>query len=275
MLRHTLCFLLLVGMFAVDGVFSRQLSVNSRNQVNYKGDDDFDYLLFVQRWPASVCVDGHVTGSEKCAFPSGMSPTDWILHGLWPSKYNSTGPEDCSKTPFNPDPVQPILQDLEQYWPNLETNTQPDSFWAHEWTKHGTCAQSLPSLAGEFNYFNRPLQFRKQYNLYTALQAQNIAPSASKTYSHDEVVTALQKEFNEPIGVYCTYSKDTKKHYVAEIRFCMTKDLALMACPESGHHLRETSSCPKGESLFYPPLPSTGRQVPSRSASRRKNTGKQ
>lgn len=38
------------------------------------GDNDWDYILFVQRWPASACVDGHVTGaSQKCSFPTEMA----------------------------------------------------------------------------------------------------------------------------------------------------------------------------------------------------------
>jgi hypothetical protein len=62
---------------------------NKEYQGSVNGDNDWDYLLFVQRWPASVCVDGHVTGAvtaEKCSFPAEMAPNvslDRAKNSFW------------------------------------------------------------------------------------------------------------------------------------------------------------------------------------------------
>lgn len=192
--------------------------------------------------------------SSSCRIiPTWLLLQDWVLHGLWPSKNHSIGPEDCNATAaFVLKPLIPLYDQLTIFWPNFETNTAFGSFWAHEWVKHGTCAQDIPELKGEFNFFNMPLQFRKKYDLFNALFEQNIAPSATKTFSHDQFTAALEAAFNERIEVYCSYSSRTKLHYVAEIRICMTKDLQLMECPaQSGN---EMSSCPKGQNLMYPPV---------------------
>jgi ribonuclease T2 len=235
----------------------------SLHETKLSGDNDWDYLLFVQRWPASSCVDGHITNGVPCNIPANISSTDWVLHGLWPTKTGSIGPENCNTSAtWDVNLVNPILSDLESYWPNFESNTAFDSFWEHEWLKHGTCAQNLPALQGELNFFSLPLQFRKKFNLYQSLLNQNIAPSAAKTFSHNQFVAALQEAFNERIGVYCSYSEDTKMHYVAEIRFCMMKDFSLMECPTSFQpNLSEVSTCPKRASLSYPPISSSSQKA--------------
>ena len=146
------------------------------------------------------------------------------------------------------------------FWPNLETSTPYYSFWEHEWFKHGTCASVIPSLDGELNYFSKPLDFRTKWNLYQALFQQGIAPSATKTFSHDQFAAALNTVFGFDIEVYCAYSPDTQEHYVAEIRFCLDKSFQLIQCPKG--RFAEVSSCPqKSADLYYPPIqPGSSRQ---------------
>ncbi|XP_055353906.1 ribonuclease Oy-like [Paramacrobiotus metropolitanus] len=261
-------FLTFIAMCSMDGFQSRKIASNDR--AKNAQNDDFDFLLFAQQWPASACVDGHFTASATCGFPPGLSQTGWTVHGLWPSKIKSMGPDTCSRTAFKADILKPLMQDLQTVWPNLITSKPDDSFWAHEWTKHGTCAASVPALAGEFNYFNKLLQFYKQYNLYNALQAANIVPSVSKTYTQDAVMAALRKGFNKQVGVHCAYRKDTQQHYLAEIRLCLTKDLTLMDCPQDIMR-RETASCPKNGRLLYPPLPPSASRTSNRAGGRGRN----
>ncbi|XP_055347751.1 ribonuclease Oy-like [Paramacrobiotus metropolitanus] len=195
--------------------------------------------------------------------PPGLSATDWIIHGLWPSKFNSSGLEHCRTIPFNPDPLQPLLNDLNAFWPSLTATKRPDKFWGHEWKMHGTCAQSLASLTGELNYFHRSLELRAQYNLYNVLQGQSIVPSSNRTYTHDDVAGALQRQYNKRIGVYCSYSNVTSQHYFAEVRVCLQKDLSLMDCPDYVTHTEEASSCPKRKPVLYPVFsPSSFFEIP-------------
>ena len=38
-----------------------------------------------------------------------------------------------------------------------------DSFWEHEWDKHGTCAYEAKQVSSEFDYFNSTLQLHWTY----------------------------------------------------------------------------------------------------------------
>jgi len=227
-------------------------------------------LLFVQRWPASTCVNGKIIGGRNpqaepaCAIPEDLSPTDWTLHGLWPSRFNGTGPESCNKTAkWDVKLLSPIRNQLLVYWPNLETTTPFDSFWQHEWFKHGTCAEVIPSLDGELNYFSQPLNFRTKWNLYQALSQQGITPSDTTTFSQAQFVSALNTVFGFDLEVLCAYSSDTKKHYIAEIRFCLDKSFQLIKCP--GKKYFEVDACPqKSTDLSYPPIEPGFRQESGR-----------
>jgi ribonuclease T2 len=191
----------------------------------------------------------------------------WLMHGIWPTKTGTVGPVNCDKNAtWNIDPVDPILSELKEFWPNLESDTPVDSFWQHEWLKHGTCAQSLPALVGEYNFFNIPLTLQQQsYDFYAALASFNITPDASQKFSHQQFTGALQAKYGSSVEVWCTYSKETKSHYVAEIRLCLTKSFNLMDCPQSTQLIKSvagTDSCPQGMELVYAPIPSTPNRPP-------------
>ena len=180
------------------------------------------------------------------------------MHGVWPTKNGTEGPVNCQKNAtFVLKPLDPILQDLRTYWPNLEADTAEDSFWKHEWLKHGTCAQSLAALSGEYNYFDVALHIRNsKYNLYQALSDKGISPSTTKHSSHADVVEALKETYGKSVEVWCTYNKVSKLHYLSEIRLCLTKDFELMDCPPSSSvdNYSQTSPCPKRIPLQYAPL---------------------
>lgn len=43
--------------------------------------------------------------------------------------------------------LEPIRKSLTAYWPTLYPSNTLESFWEHEFEKHGTCAASDPTLA--------------------------------------------------------------------------------------------------------------------------------
>lgn len=92
--------------------------------------------------------------TNKCSFPKFKGI--WTIHGVWPTKLGTIGPALCNKTwHFDPAKLEPLLDDLDTFWLNIETNTPKDSFWKHEWEKHGTCAAELPELDSEDKYFGK------------------------------------------------------------------------------------------------------------------------
>ena len=55
---------------------------------------------------------------------------------------------------------------MNEYWPNLAckpgSGESCDSFWKHEFGKHGTCAKSKPCLDTDTEYFQNTVRFFKQ-----------------------------------------------------------------------------------------------------------------
>lgn len=84
---------------------------------------DFDVLIFTQRWPITGCVQWMNEGAHnECTLPSQKDI--WTIHGIWPTKYHSMGPEFCNRTTiFDIDTLKPLLAQLKQFWLNVEKGT--------------------------------------------------------------------------------------------------------------------------------------------------------
>lgn len=136
-----------------------------------------------------------------------------------------------------------------------------NSFWQHEWEKHGTCALSLSQVTDEKDYFTTTLNLRKEYDFGAILSKASIIPGDSKSYGLTAIEEAIKKALNvEPI-ISC-YSKDNKQ-YIAEMQVCLDKKLDLIDCKlAKGQGKLGYSSekpCSSKAEVFYPPV--RGQQV--------------
>ena len=75
----------------------------------------------------------------------------WTLHGLWAQWQNG-----CQGPQFNESAIEDLMKDLDEYWPSCQGGDE--SFWSHEWSKHGTC-----SGLTEHDYFQTAINLCKQY----------------------------------------------------------------------------------------------------------------
>lgn len=154
----------------------------------------YDYYVFAQQWPTSLCKSINVTHHGTCS-KVPKSVTTWSVHGLWPSRAHTKhyGPFNCNQTwPYDHKNIVPFLSDMEKYWPNLMQNKPDDSFWSHEWTKHGTCAcqQGGDGSEGfgcklEADYFKKALQMRVVAGFDKQMSSTGIVPSLKKAYDFD------------------------------------------------------------------------------------------
>ncbi len=85
------------------------------------------------------------------------------IHGLWPQIDSTHYPADCSVINYN-SPTGSLLYNMTTYWHSCSDN---DSFWKHEWEKHGSCF-NLQTGMNEEQYFNIALQLYK--NNYALLK---------------------------------------------------------------------------------------------------------
>lgn len=85
-----------------------------------KAKNDFDLLIFTQRWPITDCMTWMNRGEDHvCMLPSQKDT--WVIHGIWPTKLGKLGPFFCnSSSPFDINTLEPLMDQLKQYWINIE-----------------------------------------------------------------------------------------------------------------------------------------------------------
>lgn len=213
---------------------------------------DWDYMIFTQAWPTTVCLHWKSEGSgHSCKLPK---ESIWTVHGVWPTRNNSKGPMFCNKSlPFDEAALAPIATDLQNFWTNVDVPTPTYSFWRHEWEKHGTCAAALPALHTEVAYFSQGLSWIKKYNMHTILQNQGM--HEGNAYMVKNVRDAVKAEIGKLPTVHCYKDSDTGKWYLMEIRLCFDKSLNIMNCPKPC-----STNCPSSP-IEYPTVSALNKRV--------------
>lgn len=166
--------------------------------------DEFDVLIFTQRWPLTVCFQWK-NSSEKhsCLLPKR---DEWTIHGIWPTRFNTIGPQFCDKSlKFNPSLLAPIENELKENWIDIHKGMNPYSFWKHEWEKHGTCAIKIKALNNEFNYFQEGLKLLDTYNMIDVLAKANIVPG--NKYMVQQMLMGLQRVLGKRGQITCIVDK--------------------------------------------------------------------
>ncbi len=168
----------------------------------------FDYFILVLQWNSTI-------------------HDYWTIHGLWPSKIigEDTYPCECKYDPFNVSNLYEIKDQLDIFWPSkFNSNEQ---FWAHEWSKHGTC---IPDFT-QFNYFSTVLTLREMYDPIKTIEPQR---------SHISLDFLASQFVNKP-----TFG--CISHYLSELGICLYKNFSSFDC--SLHIHSEINSC--NENVIY------------------------
>lgn len=128
---------------------------------------------------------------------------NFTIHGLWPSQnYSLQDPSACTDEAFDVRQISELLPKMEIVWASLwPTNNadeasssqtkQDESFWSHEWSKHGTCASEYYSMRSQYDFFSTVLDIKFHTPLYQMLATKGIVPSNSKTYTLSQINDAL------------------------------------------------------------------------------------
>lgn len=83
------------------------------------------------------------------------SPTEYTIHGLWPQTSTTKYPTYCRPVNFQIKSLEPILDELEQYWYSRQhTLALDEKFWEHEYEKHGSCVYTPMT---ELEYFQNTI----------------------------------------------------------------------------------------------------------------------
>ncbi|GAA5923800.1 ribonuclease T2 [Sporobolomyces koalae] len=161
------------------------------------------YLLQTQFWDASP--------------PTGPN-NSWTIHGLWPDNCDGTHQQYCDPSreytdirgklqQYGPKDLVPYM---DVYWKDYQGNDE--SFWEHEWDKHGTCISTLNTtcygstytpyeeLVG---YFERTVSTFKSLPTFEWLAEAGIVPSSTKTYSLTELQSVAKSKFGNEVVWNC------------------------------------------------------------------------
>lgn len=184
-----------------------------------------NFFYLVRQWPFSPCPGG----GSNCLFkPSRESFT---VHGLWTNFDTGRYPQFCDRgAHFDAAKLAPLRQQLDAVWPRYYGPNE--AFWAHEYEKHGSCAEDV--FPTELDYFNSTLRLHLSHNLESALAEGGVVPSAHARYSSAQMVTAIKHGIGSEPLVHCSGGKLT------EIWMCVNEKLEFEdcdnACPNAGCH---------------------------------------
>lgn len=134
-----------------------------------------------------------------------------------PTKYGTIGPSFCNKSLiFDPTFIYGIKDKLNEYWTDIlikPDNTteailpnvthKKESIWFHEWTKHGTCAITLPALNSEFKYFNQGVEWSEKYNMKYILEKSGI--KVNSTSNVNDYWKAVKSVLKTNVWIECFY----------------------------------------------------------------------
>ncbi|KAH9947116.1 ribonuclease T2-like protein [Amylocystis lapponica] len=139
--------------------------------------------------------------------PSTGPSDSWTIHGLWPNHCDGTYTENCDSSRDYSD-ITSLLQDqgasdtlnyMQTYW--VSNDESSEKFWEHEWSTHGTCYSTFnpsclpadsPQGADAVAFFQTTVNLFKSLPTYTWLEKAGITPDDDKTYTLDELTSALK-----------------------------------------------------------------------------------
>ncbi|XP_010552574.1 PREDICTED: ribonuclease 3-like [Tarenaya hassleriana] len=190
---------------------------------------DFDFFYFVQQWPGAYC-----DSRQSCCYPkTGKPAADFGIHGLWPNYKSGGWPQNCNPdSEFDESQISDLLSNMQTEWPTLSCPSNDGvKFWTHEWTKHGTCAESE---LDQHDYFHAALKLKQKANLLHALSNAGIKPN-DEFYGLREIKKAIEEAIGFTPGIEC--NKDSSHNsQLYQIYLCVdTSGAEFIECPVLPH----------------------------------------
>ncbi|KAJ5625218.1 Ribonuclease T2 [Penicillium lagena] len=184
-------------------------------------------------------------------------PSDsWTIHGLWPDNCDGTYQATCDSARaytnitdiLKSQGRSELLTYMNKYW--VSDDGSDESFWEHEWGKHGTCLNTIkPSCYSNYQpqeevgqFFQKVVDLFKGLDTYTALSNAGITPDSSKTYDLADIQNALSK-IHSGVTAYVGCESDSidEVWYFFNVRgnvidgtYQPTAPLTKSSCPSSG-----------------------------------------
>ncbi|KAJ5259222.1 Ribonuclease T2 [Penicillium angulare] len=197
--------------------------------------------------------------------PATGPDDSWTIHGLWPDNCDGTYQSSCDSSREYTN-ITEILKSqdrsdlvtyMDKYW--VSNSGSAESFWEHEWGKHGTCINTIkPSCYSDYSpqeevgdFFQKVVDLFKTLDTYKALESAGITPDDSKTYELSDIQSALAKiHGNATPYLGCDSDSLSEVWYFFNVagnaidgQYKATDTLSKTSCPSSGiKYLPKSSS---------------------------------
>ncbi|EOA89884.1 uncharacterized protein SETTUDRAFT_167610 [Exserohilum turcica Et28A] len=204
-------------------------------------------LLQTQFWDASP--------------PTGPDDS-WTIHGLWPDRCDGTYDANCDSSRsysnisaiLNSFGATELLSYMSTYWKDYQGHDE--SFWYHEWAKHGTCISTLdPECYTDHkpteevvDFFQKTVDLFKTLPSYQWLSDAGIVPSTSQTYTFDAIQQAIKaKRPDVDVTLGCRSGALNEIWYHFDVRGSIQTGEFVPSNPDG-----TKSTCPKSGIKYLP-----------------------
>ncbi|KAG8749186.1 ribonuclease T2-like [Serendipita sp. 396] len=203
-----------------------------------------------------------------------LPKNNWTIHGLWPDNCDGTFESYCDfdrvydvkpnpatvkgkkVPPYSGPTIDTFITDfgrsdllnfMKKFW--VSQGSSDASFWAHEFSKHGTCFSTFDTKCYSdykehedvINFFDTVSRAYLKYPTYTWLETAQIVPSNTVTYTLSAIEGALREGSGAMPYLGCKGSTLTEVWYYSHAKG-QVQDVDLVPveatdkskCPESG-----------------------------------------
>jgi ribonuclease T2 len=209
--------------------------------------------------------------SDSLLHPPSHEPISLLTFPPRPDNCDGTWEEYCDKdreysniTAILEGADTSVLSYMEENWKDYQGDDE--SFWAHEWNKHGTCMSPLePKCYPDFqptdevvDYFRKTVALHKTLPSYTWLEEAGIVPSSSTTYTLAAIQAAIKKHHGFEVIVNCRSGELNEFWYHYNVQGSVQTGKYIPVPP-----VGSPSNCPK-TGIKYLPKSSSGAPTTTR-----------
>ncbi|KAF3959634.1 hypothetical protein CMV_015568 [Castanea mollissima] len=197
-------------------------------------------------WPPTYCQ-----GRSLCRIPS---PTNFTIHGLWPSDTTKYGTIQCPAGNLNLGSITSLMNRLGLEWPDLNGNNI--RFWTCQYKKHGMCSADQLDA---YSYFETTLKLKNSVDPLQYMAEAYIKPSNQVVYNAKYIFAAIWKKTRVKPRLWC-YGRLRVKTLL-EISICVDYSAGnFIDCPPTLLNDKHRNCFDYGTAGVSLPLPSRYRR---------------
>lgn len=192
---------------------------NNRNHDTHHCEDNAHktkHVMLVIQWAPGICSSGKI---GTCNGDAKLS--EFTIHGLWPSDAQNESLQNCcTRERYDGRMLGPLNHKLKLWWPSLN-RVPAETFWHHEWQKHGTCVDKVDPINTVYKYFSFALEKFTSLKPLEALAAAGIKPSNDDYAWGADLIKAMSAKHGAKVATRCASSPGSNNaHVLTEVHLC-------------------------------------------------------